>query len=64
MILDEVAEAMVWDICRIVDSPHSPFSICAENAEKPLRATVLAEPFPGTVAQGLVLVIANEFSGS
>ena len=24
---------------------------------------ILAEPFPGAVAQGLVLVIAKEFSG-
>ena len=35
----------------------------AESAEKTPRATVLAEPFPGAVAQGVVPVFAKEFSG-
>jgi hypothetical protein len=43
---------------EIVDSPLSLLSNSAESAENPLRATLLAEPFPGTVAQGVVLVIA------
>jgi hypothetical protein len=47
----------------IVGSLHSHLSNSAESAEKPLRETLLAEPFPGTVAQGLFLVIAKEFSG-
>jgi hypothetical protein len=47
---------------EIVDSSRSHLSISAENAEKPTRAKVLAEPSPGTVAQGVVLVIANDVS--
>jgi len=34
----------------------------AEAVEKPPRPTVLAEPFPGTVAQGLALVFAKEMN--
>ncbi len=45
----------------IVYSPRSHLPKSAETAENPLRATVLAEPFPGTVTQGLVLVFAKEF---
>jgi hypothetical protein len=45
-----------------VDPSHEPCSNCAESAEKTLRATVLAEPFPGAVAPGCVLVFAKEFS--
>jgi hypothetical protein len=30
----------------------------SKSAEKPLRATALAKPFPGKVAQGVVLVLA------
>jgi hypothetical protein len=45
-----------------VDPSHEPRSNCAETAEKPLRATVLAEPFPGTADQG-GLVFAKDFSG-
>jgi hypothetical protein len=47
----------------IVVSPCSHPSNPAENAEKPLRATVLAEPFPGAVAQRDVLGFAKGFSG-
>jgi hypothetical protein len=39
----------------IVDSRHCDLPNSAENAEKLLRATLLAEPFPGTVAQGVSL---------
>lgn len=39
-----------------VDSPCLHFSNSAENAEEPFRASVLAEPCPGTVAQGVALV--------
>jgi hypothetical protein len=35
----------------------------AVNAAKPLGATPLAEPFPGAMAQGLVLGFAKEFDG-
>jgi hypothetical protein len=45
----------------IVDNPHSRVFNSAETAEKPGRAGVLTEPFPGTVAQGVVLVFAKEF---
>jgi len=54
---------MIIAVDDIVDSARSHFFNSAENPEKPLRATLLAEPFPGTVAQGLVLVFAKEFSG-
>ena len=50
-------------IAEIVDGLRSHPSNSAESEEKPLRAALLAEPFPGTVAQGLVLVFAKEFSG-
>jgi hypothetical protein len=46
---------------EIVDSPHSHLPNSAETAEKPPQATLLAEPFPGTVAQGVVLVFSKEF---
>jgi hypothetical protein len=48
---------------EIVDSPHPHRSNSAETAAKLLRATLLTKPFPGTTAQGVVLVIAKEFSG-
>ena len=41
----------------IVDSHYPSLSNCVEFAEKPHRATVLAEPFSGTVTQGVVLVL-------
>jgi len=47
---------------EIVGSPRSHFSNAAENAEKPIRVAVLAEPFPRTVDQGVVLVFAIQFS--
>ena len=37
---------------EIVGSPGLLPPNRAENAEKPHRSTLLAEPFPGTVAQG------------
>jgi hypothetical protein len=45
-------------VVGFVDSLYSHICNSAENAEKPLRETLLAEPFPGTVAQGLVLVFS------
>jgi len=48
---------------EITDSPRSCLSNSAINQEKPFRSPVLAEPFPGTVAQGGILVLAKEFSG-
>jgi hypothetical protein len=45
---------------EIVSSPRSRRSNSAQIAEKPLRATLLAEPFPGAVAQGVVLVFTQE----
>ena len=41
---------------KIVDGllPHLANSV--ESFDKPLRAALLAEPFPGTVAQGVILV--------
>ena len=39
----------------IVGSPYSHLSDSAESAEKSLRATLLAEPFPGAVAQAVSL---------
>jgi predicted dinucleotide-binding enzyme len=44
-----------------VITPWSRLPNSAEAAEKPLRATLLAETFPGAVAQGDVLVFAKEF---
>lgn len=46
---------------EIVDSLHSHPSISADSAEKPCRATVLADTFPETVAQGFVPVVAKAF---
>ena len=40
---------------EIVDSLHPHLPNRAESAEKPLQATLLAEPFPGAVAQGVSL---------
>ena len=54
---------MLLVVVEIVDSLLSHLPNSAETAEKPLRATVLAEPLAGTVAQGGVLVIAKEFGG-
>jgi hypothetical protein len=58
VIAREVAQHAVAGPLAIL-YPHRSNS--AEIAEKPLRATLLAEPFPGAVAQGGVLVIAKEF---
>ena len=52
---ESVDEIVGSSLCRLSNS--------AENVEKPLRATLLAEPVPGAVAQGIILVIANQFSG-
>ncbi len=41
----------------IVGSPWSQLSNPAEIAEKPFRATLLAEPFPWTVTQGVILLL-------
>ena len=45
-----------------VDGTAFPFANSAESAEKPLRATLLAEPFPGTVAQGVSLPKMREMN--
>ena len=45
-----------------VDPSHKPCSNPAETAAKTLRAKLLAEPFPGTVAQGVVLVFGKEMN--
>jgi len=45
-----------------MDGRHLVLSNSAETAEKSLWATLLAEPFPGAVAQGVVLVFTKEFS--
>jgi hypothetical protein len=50
-------------VIEIIDGAGSRIANSAEIAGKPLRATLLAEPFPGTVAQGVVLVFAKEFGG-
>jgi hypothetical protein len=50
-------------VVEIVDSLRSHLSNSAETVKKSNRAKLLAEPFPGPVAQGVVLVIAREFSG-
>jgi len=51
--------------CRAVGEtvarPSSHFPNSSESAEKPLWATLLAEPFPGAVAQGGVLVFSVRF---
>jgi hypothetical protein len=44
-----------------VDRAHPRFCNSAQSAEKPRRATLLAEPFPGAVAQGGVLVFLKDF---
>jgi hypothetical protein len=41
-------------VVKIVDSLPFHLPNSAESAEKPLPATLLAEPFPGTSAQGIV----------
>jgi len=46
----------------IVGSPYSHRPDFTKSAEKPPRATVLAEPFSGTVTQGVVLVFAREMN--
>jgi hypothetical protein len=48
---------------EFVDGPRSRLSNLAESEEMPHRSTLLAEPFPGAVAQGGVLMFAKEFSG-
>jgi len=53
-----------WGIEDITGGPQSYLSNPAEIAEERLLATVLAEPFPRSVVQGDILVIAKEFSGS
>jgi hypothetical protein len=45
---------------EIVDSFQPHLSNSAESAEKSLRATLLAQPFPGTVAQEVVLVFLKD----
>ena len=63
---EALASTSVWrfePVREIVDGPCSNFSNSAENREKTFLATLLAEPFPGTVAQGLILVFAKKFSG-
>jgi len=40
----------------IVGSPRAHFFNSTEYVRKPLRPTLLAEPFPGAVGQGFVLV--------
>ena len=50
-------------VCEIVDSPDSHLSNSAKKAENPRRAAVLPEAFPGSVGQGVVLVLAKEFRG-
>jgi hypothetical protein len=47
---------------EIVGSPRSHLSNSTEIEEKPQRAILLAEPFPGTVAKGVVLVFAREMN--
>lgn len=40
----------------IDDHQHLHLSKTADSAQQPLPVTLLAEPFPGTMAQGVVLV--------
>lgn len=42
--------------------PAQVGSDSAGNADKPIRATVPAKPFPGAVAQGGALVFAREMN--
>ena len=49
---------------RVLTDGHcSSFVNLAEKAETPRRALALVETFPGTVAQGPVLMLAERFSG-
>jgi hypothetical protein len=59
-----VMAAVTLNTGDIVDSPHSHHANSAENAEKPFRETLLAEPFPGTVAQGFSLPKVREMKAS
>jgi hypothetical protein len=45
---------------RLMISGATTAANSTENLEKTLRVKVLAEPFPGTVAQGDVLVFTKE----
>ena len=53
---------MLLVVVEIVDSLLSHLPNSAETAEKPLRATVLAEPLAGTVAQRFILVFPREIN--
>ena len=46
---------------EFIGSSHYELLNSAESPEKRRRATLLAEPFPGTVAQGVILVIPKDF---
>jgi len=54
-----IAEA----VADIADNPVSAVPNSAENEEKPFRATLLAEPFPGTMAQGYVCFSRSDGTG-
>jgi hypothetical protein len=47
---------------EITASPHSHLCNSAESAEKLRRATLLAEPFPGAVAQEISLQKVREMN--
>ena len=60
-ILDQFDAASDPAIETVAD-PYAQSPEPAQNAKKPLWATVLAEPFSGTVAQGVCLLLAKDFS--
>jgi len=55
---DRRIERFAESVGEIVATPGSHLSNSAGIADKPLQAILLAEPFPGTVDQGAVLVFS------
>jgi hypothetical protein len=64
--LSKADEKPTWYMTTGVKSGSTPIillSTSMRNMGNSVKGRLLAEPFPGTMAQGVVLVIAKEFSG-
>jgi len=64
--LRDTVDIVILCLLTVAKSGITPF-IPSTNSLKivinPIKGAVLVEPFPGTVAQGGVLVFSKEFSG-